>query len=159
MSSTLFVDAIEPNLSSGVHIAGHVIQVVQATSQTGVIISSGANTWIDVFPSAVITPKSSSSKILVSHSAGGILAGADTASLRLLRGGSVIWSCSRYGYAELATYSSIPWQCEYLDSPASSSSITYTFQIRTQTAGNLRHNDVHNSEPPTATTTLMEIAQ
>jgi hypothetical protein len=60
MSSTLFVDAIEPNLSSGVHIAGHVVQVVQGTAGE-VSINAGDYALINVS----FTPKFVGSKFLV----------------------------------------------------------------------------------------------
>ena len=67
MSSTLFVDAIEPNLSSGVHIAGHVIQVVSNYyAPSGMI--QGTNTSFVSMGAAFelsITPKFSNSLILI----------------------------------------------------------------------------------------------
>ena len=63
MSSTLFVDAIEPNLSSGVHIAGHVIQVVNLVNTTADAVS--ANYPVASGFKLSITPSSTSSKILV----------------------------------------------------------------------------------------------
>ena len=64
MSSTLFVDAIEPNLSGGVHIAGHVIQVVNNTNASHSEFSSGA--WTQTSLSVSITPVFTTSKFLIS---------------------------------------------------------------------------------------------
>ena len=63
MSSTLFVDAIEPNLSSGVHIAGHVIQVVNQRHTT--YSSTNSNTYSNTGIQVSITPKFATSKILI----------------------------------------------------------------------------------------------
>ena len=67
MSSTLFVDAIEPNLSSGVHIAGHVIQVVNAEIGYQAIGAGSAKTTLQTFS---ITKKFSTSNILINMHVG-----------------------------------------------------------------------------------------
>jgi hypothetical protein len=77
MSSTLFVDAIEPNLSSGVHIPGHVIQVVNFATN-GASASFNNTSWNDTLLTITITPKSSTSIIIVDcSSAVGIDQGAN----------------------------------------------------------------------------------
>ena len=64
--SILKVDTLQPATASGVHIAGHVIQTVYNEHITGTAYIS-VNTSHDLF-SATITPKSATSKILVSIS-------------------------------------------------------------------------------------------
>jgi len=63
MSSTLFVDAIEPNLSSGVHIAGGTVQTVRNTLSTGTTINSTSFMFTNL--EVTITPKFATSKILL----------------------------------------------------------------------------------------------
>ena len=57
------------NVTSPVSIgnAGSIVQTVSATSSTGVVLTT-ATTWTNVNPTVAITPKFSSSKILVIHS-------------------------------------------------------------------------------------------
>ena len=63
MSSTLYVDnLIEKTSGNGVHIPGHVIQVVNSGIATDAFSFSGDNS--NLF-SATITPKFASSKILI----------------------------------------------------------------------------------------------
>ena len=164
--SILKVDTINEKTSgNGVAIPGHVIQVIQTTGTTQTEVTS-TGTWTDVVPTATITPKFSTSKILVSHSAGGM--GQSTSAgtsfgFRVLRGSTTIASRSRHGYqSHLNYYEPIPWQMEFLDSPSTTSAVTYKFQIYLEKAGNLRHSSVDNNISPSssvAMTTLMEIAQ
>ena len=65
MSSTLFVDAIEPNLSSGVHIAGHVIQTHWLPITTG--FDTVTNGYV-AQASTTFTPKFAGSRIVVEWS-------------------------------------------------------------------------------------------
>ena len=64
MSSTLFVDAIEPNLSSGVHIPGHVVQVQSIIGNT---FSSTTTAGVALTGATLsFTPKYANSNILIS---------------------------------------------------------------------------------------------
>ena len=64
MSSEISVDTIsEYTTSNGVYIAGHILQVVQGTFSTQ--SSSTSSTHADTGLSVAITPKSTSSKVLV----------------------------------------------------------------------------------------------
>ena len=124
---------------------GHVIQVVQATSAATTQTTS-TSTWVDVTPTATITPTFSSSKILVSHTAGGMITSSGVSgSLQLLRGSTVVVTRGRQGYTSYTGWSSVPFSMEYLDSPNTTSSITYKFQIRINTTGEIRHNDTAGS--------------
>ena len=62
--STLKVDSlVEKTSGNGVHIAGHVLQVVHNIS-TGQV-STGGTSYVDTGLTATITPKYSNSKVLV----------------------------------------------------------------------------------------------
>ena len=67
MASTLTVDNIVGAASaSTIHIPGHVVQVVSATKTDTQGFGPAQNVWYDITGlSATITPKSSTSKILV----------------------------------------------------------------------------------------------
>ena len=165
--STLSVDTIQGKTTAGTVAmpSGSVIQVIQTTGTTQTELTS-TGTWTDVVPTATIPPKFSTSKILVSHSAGGMgqsSSSGNSFGLRLLRASTTIASRSRHGYqSETSYYEPIPWQMEFLDSPSTTSAVTYKFQIYLEKSGNLRHSSQDSDISPItsiATTTLMEIAQ
>ena len=139
---------------------GAVLQVIQTTNNTPTELTA-VNTWTTVGTAATITPTSASSKILVMHSAGGLSYGSNASfGFQLLRGSTAISTRSRYGYANNSSYSPINWDFKYLDSPNTTSAITYNFQIRLTNTGNIRHigseSQVTNNDA--CTTILMEIA-
>jgi hypothetical protein len=135
--STLYVDTINEKTSgNGIQIPGHVVQVV-STSKTD-RFSSSSTSFTDVTGlSVTITPKFSTSKILVTVSTA---AGNDTASrvarFRLLRGTTYIAkpdSDSQQYSGSMAVYNSgndelHTVHCEVLDSPATTSATTYKVQ-------------------------------
>ena len=66
MTSTLYVDnLVEKTSGNGVHVPGHVIQVVQGVYSSVATVSTAANARSSVLFSATITPKFASSKILL----------------------------------------------------------------------------------------------
>lgn len=140
--SILKVDTInEKTTGNGIVIPGHVIQTVYNEHITGTAYTT-ATTLNDLF-SATITPKSATSKILVSISVqhgpsnsqndfglflkrGSTRIGGRTNDTP--RGGSNIWYA---GDDPLGTASSNNWNLftaswRYLDSPATTSATTYT---------------------------------
>ena len=77
MTSTLYVDnLIEKTSGSGVHIPGHVIQVVQGVYSSVATVSTAALSTSSVLFSATITPKFASSKILLTGHISGSSASA-----------------------------------------------------------------------------------
>jgi hypothetical protein len=113
-----------------------VLQVVQATTST--ITTFSAGTWTDLSGlTASITPTSASSKILVSvYSIIGNASVGGQTYLRLDRSGTVIGSGSTdsNGKASIVSMRSIdqysPYNMSfvYLDSPATTSALTYKVQ-------------------------------
>ena len=82
MSSTLFVDAIEPNLSSGVHIPGHVVQT--AINHNNTQYSASNQDVATYLYEVAITPKFSNSKFIVSLNSSGVSnGGSGRLSLRV----------------------------------------------------------------------------
>jgi len=166
--STLYVDTINEKTSgNGVQIAdlvpaaGSVVQVVNTTSTTATEVDS-STTWTTVAGSITITPTASTSKVLIMHNAGGMAyANPEGIGFRLLRDGTVITTHPRYGFkaAPDGTWNSVPFTMIYLDSPSTTSAVTYTFQVNaTGTNGQWRHND-SSGVSGTATSIAQEIAQ
>jgi len=154
------------------HAPGHVVQVVQSvkTNQS----SSTSSSWSDTGLSASITPTSSSSKILVlvdvmfSHEPG-----YSGSNLRLLRDATTIYYGTGTGVANFAgsyynavgsDWVSLRTCANYLDSPASTSSLTYKVQFQSLQSvyiGINRTQRVNGTYDPAGASsiTLMEIAQ
>jgi len=166
MTSVLLVDTIKNSLDSadtvafagGIYAPGSVIQVVQSTLTS--TPTSTSTSFADTGLSVTITPKSASSKILVQADYGtGSSASAGGLIIQLLRGSTVLFyrgasysgSASTYGVGGFS----------HLDSPATTSSITYKVQYKTQSASSTAYfNSAYGGYPnPTAHITAMEIAQ
>jgi len=177
MSSTLYVDKIvEKTSAAGVHIPGHVIQVVSVTKTDNFTFS--AQSWTDVTGLlASITPTATSSKILARVNLH--ISGSNNyyASGRIARDGSAITANSGgtngvvgMGAANntenYAQYYMEAMVMEHLDSPASTTSKTYQVQLYSANSSN---NILHVNRPlnvdnntrnlAVSTITLMEIAQ
>jgi hypothetical protein len=112
--------------------AGSVLQVVYASTQSRT--SSSSTTYIDMTGmSASITPTKSSSKILVIAVAyGGSVAGC-AMWFRVLRDSTSLATPSATLYSSAgsgAEYSSLASNMTFFDSPATTSSVTYKVQLR-----------------------------
>jgi hypothetical protein len=135
--------------------AGTVIQVVNAISTTQV--STTSTSYVDTGLTASITPTSASSKILVivNQTITPGTSGSNTfAQVRLMRGASQIWFDARVN--GIGQYVHTTPSASVLDSPATTSSVTYKTQFATGTgiyAMEAQHADIRYS-----TITLMEIA-
>jgi len=129
-------------LPSTVIGAGAVLQVVQATTSTPVTISSTSN--VDTGLSASITPTSATSKILVLTSQAGISVIDSNASrtniISLVRGSTTIfdflWETNGATGANGFRVDPYSANISYLDSPATTSSVTYKTQARGDTTSN-----------------------
>lgn len=136
--------------------SGKVLQVVNATYSTQATTTS--TSVVTTGFSASITPSSSTSKILViTASSIGTVAASTGIVLQLWRGGSSIFSISPtagYFSGSTVTQNNQTVTETYLDSPATTSSITYTQYFATFNAGTAYF--CINSNP--STITLMEIA-
>jgi len=158
----LETSATGSNLSvtgNSVHIPGHVIQFkhFSGTSQTDVN-ANGTYFTVHTDSTFTITPKFSNSLIVVRHYAGGLVQNSASAMLRLLRNGSTIFENDRHGYNNLpSNWSPINWSFQFVDTPNSTSALTYTIQVRKE-SGYLRVND-YSANANTYVVTLEEIAQ
>ena len=169
-------------------VPGAILQVVQGIVTSASAFSIGTGAFSSTLISATITPKSSSSKILVT----GILNGSSDSQshgffIALQRGSTDIGQGDANGSrtrvhsgfaqmlqnsdgnngggngAEILGHGSI----NFLDSPNTTSAITYSVKLAHNSGGaqtfhlNKTDNDGNNTDRPRATTTLtlMEIAQ
>jgi hypothetical protein len=138
---------------------GAILQVVQATSTASALTTSG--TFISTGFSASITPKFATSKILAIHNAScnNQSAGGQVA-LTLARNSTVLGSAGGLAgtYGNQANVAGSIGFC-YLDSPATTSSVTYTVYFAAATGGvNVTFNNPTAIGNSTTTLTLMEIA-
>lgn len=146
---------------------GKVLQVVQATYSTEVLIAS--TTFTDSGLSCSITPSSSASKVLVFTSQS-YFARKDgdscNAAIRLLRGATAILTMGTGGYEGMGQYGSGNSggsqvrgiaSLVYLDSPATTSAVTYKTQGRPQATANNQSLTFQSASTATSSIVLMEI--
>lgn len=147
--------------------AGAVLQVVSSTLTT--MVTGSADVWTDII-SLSITPSSSSNKILIIYSTNFAVVGNECLS-RVLRNGSSISGYSggdvTYPGWTMGTQASYSWAgqnagAQYLDSPASTSAVTYKLQgyqnISTLYVNRSSGTTAGDSQGGISTLTLMEIA-
>jgi hypothetical protein len=140
--------------------AGQVLQVVNAYDQS--FTTSTSRTYVDTNLSLSITPKFSTSKILVvANIMGGCNSGRGIA-LRLTRAGTQILVFMDGGGSigtAYNTYNLIAGMpITYLDSPATTSATTYKIQYCAPISGTAYVGFYDTVQATTSTITLMEIA-
>lgn len=107
-----------------------VLQVVNATY--GTQVSNGSTTYADTGLTATITPKFSTSKILVLvHQSSIAKDGATSVNTKLLRNSTniLVFGGTMSASASAANTSASSASCSYLDSPATTSAVTYKTQF------------------------------
>ena len=154
--------------------AGNILQVV-STTKTDTFSTSALTTWTDITGlSASITPSSTSSKILVYSNVSGTLyqPGVIAVHLRLMRDSSAIAVGDAAGSRNRVSFGNVITSTDsiatatgsFLDSPATTASVTYKVQIwlsnTTATYINRTSNDADNgaSQRSASTIVLMEVA-
>jgi hypothetical protein len=159
-------------VSSALPSSGKILQVVSTTKTSNFSTSSGSYTDITGL-SATITPTSTSSRILVISNffAGGT--SAEYPKFKLVRNGSDIFLGDAYGSASRASAGMYPAAqassqivsvaTSYVDSPSSTSALTYKWQVftfsgRTIYVGSTPGSADANNVAVPSTITLMEIA-
>ena len=142
--------------------AGSVLQVVNATTSTLVTVSSA--THVDTGLTGAITPKFSSSKILVEVHQNGVQTQGNhhnnDVTILLYRGSSLIAKPAAFvGFTASNTqqYASTV-SVSYLDSPSTTSATTYKTTFANPDGGGSGGTVVVQSGTPTSTLTLTEIA-
>ena len=138
---------------------GSVLQVVQAVSNTQ---TAATTTYADATGLTIdITPKFATSKILITVAAT-MYSNTNGYGIQLLKNGSVIFNPSPsdpnpfYSFIN-STANAMPAFINYLDSPATVSTLTYKFQFRSY-AGTSYVNYAGSSTTGKSTITVMEIA-
>lgn len=140
--------------------AGQVLQVVNASTTTQSTSSSTSFTDATGF-TATITPKFATSKILVMIGANGCFKNTGNANsalnLKLLKNGSDLVAWTTYvAVTNLSGQNYVGSNVlNYLDSPATTSALTYKVQFANQVAASFVAINQNND---TSTITLMEIA-
>jgi len=157
---------------------GKVLQVVQTVKSDTTTATSAAtlDTWVDISGMSVsITPSSASNKILLSIMLNIDGAAGESVAIQILRDSTAIGNGTTSGsklscFIDQRFYSQ--YECNtysgnYLDSPSSTSSITYKIQWRkpydngsTAIYLNRSYDDSDNNDRPrmSSTITVMEIA-
>jgi len=136
---------------------GAVLQVVNfSVSDT---TQSTSATWVDTLTTLAITPSSTSSKILVQVNMCGLdKSGSNTyMAFRLDRNGTTLIQFEgQAGYTNNSDVNSVgSSSTSYLDSPSSTSAVTYRVQMRNPSATGVVY---VGSSASISTLTLMEIA-
>ena len=140
--------------------AGNVLQVVNANY--GTQTSSTSATFADTGLTATITPSNASSKILILVNQAGVYKANDAYMyLQLLRGSTKILDFERFGALTGTTASNGIGSCSlcYLDSPSTTSAVTYKTQFARPSASGTVFVQVNDAGLPSSSTiTLLEIA-
>ena len=141
--------------------AGVVLQAVQGTYSTNV--TNSTSTYADTGVTATITPKFSTSKVLVMVSMNGVIKKtSDTAvNFKIQKNGSdlVIYTAGMVGYTATTTQNGVGSStCNYLDSPGSISALTYKVQFASNANNATASVQESNGSGVFSSITLMEIA-
>ena len=161
--SKLFVDDIVEKTSGHlVRIPGHVIQCVHTSSTTSQ--TSTSSSFVDMTNMTLnITPKATNSLIFISASlafAAQRTAADVHASTQLLRDSTVISGkdLRTYDYGVGGIYINAEIGYSFVDQPATTSAITYKFQMR-KVAANTSAASMNAESGSRSSIVIMEIAQ
>lgn len=162
--SEIRVDAIKTRAGAvptandvGINVTGNVLQVVNASTTTEVATTS--TTFIDTGLTASITPSSTSSKILLLYTLQQFTnANGAVSKFKLFRDSTELILFGFQGYAGSSTLMS-KGSHQFLDSPSTTSAITYKVQFNSAIGGfnALMQYDDSNGDG-ISEMTLMEIA-
>ncbi len=139
--SILKVDTINEKTSgNGVQIAGHVIQTIFVNDTSE--FSSTSTSFTDTNLTATITPKSTSSKILITSNLALDVACGSVITARLLRGSTVLKTEGYWDFISTqgtGDYILMRQPHYYLDLPSTTSAITYKWQLARASGTALSH--------------------
>jgi hypothetical protein len=149
-------------------VSGKILQVVNATTTTATTTTS--TSYVDTALTATITPKFSTSKILVVTAASMYIQNNqfnNYTAVGLVRGSTVIQEYTQMvdmvagsGGTQGVSFQ-VPVAIGYLDSPATTSATTYKVQIKlesTSYSATVTFNKGFNSITNTSVITLLEVA-
>ena len=139
MASKLRVDSILPVDGAPTDGGGGIVQVVYAEDNNadslGAFSNSGADSPVNIM-SATITPKFSTSKVLLMVSLGSLSTNAQSMGFRLLRGstqiGGATSTANQSGFTNVYAAAAFIMSAyhNFLDSPSTTSATTYKLQWR-----------------------------
>ena len=115
--------------------SGGIIQIRQSSLTSGNVSSSvwqtTSSSYVDVF-SGTITPTRSDSKIFVQMALAPYAGNTDTLRMagQVLRGSTQVWYSSDVFYRSGGTIKALQSAIAFLDSPATTSAVTYKFQVK-----------------------------
>jgi hypothetical protein len=137
--------------------AFRVLQVVTATY--GTFTTHNSTTYTDTNLTASITPQATTNKILVMAFNNGCVRGAEGSgnalSLRILRGATQISEVKEWGFTNTTLLQQGTVHMQVLDSPASTSALTYKVQGKNSVTGSTVGTQYQTT---TSTIVLMEIS-
>tara|TARA_R100000278_G_C5351392_1_gene121963 strand:- start:49 stop:537 length:489 start_codon:yes stop_codon:yes gene_type:complete len=133
-------------------IGGGIIQVVRAQNTSANQTPSSTSTWTDVTPTVTITPTRSSNLIIIETSVGIITRDNAYVGIKLLRGSTAIreW----WYYSMDGGYTPMNGPGKHIDSPATTSAVTYKLQI--YNSGGSASNFMFNYQGPTGSNSLRQ---
>ena len=133
-------------------MGGGIIQVVRAQNTSANQTPSSTGTWTDVNPSVTITPTRSSNLVIIETSVMCIANNNAYVGFKLLRGSTAIreW----WGYHNDGSYTPFQGPGKHIDSPATTSAVTYKFQI--YNSSGTATNFMWNYQGPTGTNALRQ---
>ena len=154
--STAYVNQILPKDAARVAIPGHIIQVIQSSTSTQVSSTATSDTFTGL--TANITPTYSTSKILALVSQHVYISGDNGIGLQLYRNSTPVYNLGNYAvFAQTAGIAMAHVALNYLDSPNTTSTITYSTYFRSRDSGETV--GVQRDSQNSSTITLLEIAQ
>ena len=168
--SELRTNKIYPRDGLPAGASGGIIQIVESSMTTGnvsgTLFQTTSSTYVDVF-SGTITPTSASNKILVSLALNPYGGNTDTLWMngQILRGSTQVWYARSLFYRSGSAFKSVQSAIQFLDSPATTSAVTYgLYHAEADNGGNgfyvnraLVDTDSTNYNRVTSSITLMEI--
>jgi len=161
--SDLKVNSIAGSTSTGVHIPGHVIQVVNATFDTKTDFTNNGS-FSNSHITANITPSSTSNKVLVTINTA-VSVDSTTTTFRYLtigRNGAENSHIKilRSSYQDTGGSDVQDLTIQHLDSPSTTSSVTYSLMADARNVGMAVGGRMSTTNAnQISTITLMEIAQ
>ena len=165
------------NLSVTGSGAGKVLQLIRVVHTSQANTTSGSSAWVSTGLQASITPSSTNSKILVSfehsiyHSLTSVSETSALHAIRIKRGSTVVYNPPSnadgpydFGLLDTDTAKATVYynrsRVEYLDSPSTTSSITYSTELAAYNGSGIVYSNYQDSTTtttPQSWITLMEI--
>ena len=158
MSSELRVDKIVPVDGVPTGGGGGIVQVKQFTltnsDNGGFLMSTSSSSFTSTPLLLAITPKFSTSKILINVNSSSYNGGSGHTAYTIYRDSTNIGG-STYGMADFTgSHNWRPFSMMFLDSPSTTSQVTYTLKLKSTNGGTVQT----NNNGSRGTITLMEIA-